>query len=1031
VATLHLFPSTEGLETVLRGLVSDGGAIELGRRHATLSQVVESAHDAHPLSGTRLGTHGERLLIDKVANEINSGDLYPIAHSRGLRRGLPLLFSSFRRLGLSAKELAHSASVVGGTALDVVRALERYENLLNRPSEPPRALPGLFDEAAVFARAVENITRGWAIPILEDVEAVELHGMYDWDPPRLALMDALLERGLVVRVRLPEWQPAELGDLSEVALRPLFEALEARHRYSNLERVTEVSSPSAVIGVLAAASPFIEVRAVAQQVRDLCDRGVRFEEIGVVAATPDRRARLLEMMQRYQIPVEDKEGCVATEGPPVRLVLNLYSLLEEGIPRDRLVALLASQYLGAGFDGPSGPVRPHRLARALRQSGARSMMGEGYRPHLLAWARGERDGAEAHAIVNHLCHLLDALCSLPKEATIAGHTKALLILLERLELFPRTRRFRPEDGPMTSEEARLFARDQGATRALEAALTELPFAANRARIRDEPLLRLRFSRILGEVLAISRLRSGAARGAAVQLGAPAQFIGIRLRHLFICGLVDGELPSRGAVSSLLLDEDRLALGRAFGRPLLPLEGRREFLDALHFSQLLSCAEQVVLSFHRGNDEGAPVLVSPLLEPFLERSGADGAIVREIGRDPLPRIREARSLHELWARASLEVHGQASSRLSRSDREGRLLYKRLAAIDPARTRRIEARVEIERMRSEYFAGERGPHVYVGLLGEEVRSLLGARVPGGESQPFSAAVIENYASCHFRYLLRLLHIAPFEEADEELDPISRGQLFHQVLERLFRRLGQESLLPIGGRGGERFYQAFEEVLANVVHAWQENNPVGHPALFRVFVERIRQQTMALLRAEEKNPPAPGCTPRLFEHAFGPLPIPSAVGEAPIYIRGIIDRVDIGVGHAVVFDYKSGARDRYRAKLDSEALCRTAWQLPLYAAAVRVEQGIEDVRAAFYSLRDARPTAHISDPGLIALDAPGCARRREAGEVHLGDALHALVGQIRTGLFEVAPKDDACIRCRMQIACRVVSHPDPGGLGEEASS
>jgi len=65
------------------------------------------------------------------------------------------------------------------------------------------------------------------------------------------------------------------------------------------------------------------------------------------------------------------------------------------------------------------------------------------------------------------------------------------------------------------------------------------------------------------------------------------------------------------------------------------------------------------------------------------------------------------------------------------------------------------------------------------------------------------------------------------------------------------------------------------------------------------------LAVLRAEAERVPAEGCAPTHFERAFGPL----AFGD--VWVRGKIDRIDVGDGRAVVLDYKTGSKKPLRSR------------------------------------------------------------------------------------------------------------------------
>jgi hypothetical protein len=222
-----------------------------------------------------------------------------------------------------------------------------------------------------------------------------------------------------------------------------------------------------------------------------------------------------------------------------------------------------------------------------------------------------------------------------------------------------------------------------------------------------------------------------------------------------------------------------------------------------------------------------------------------------------------------------------------------------------------------------------------------------------------------------------------------------LHHLVLERLFRRFADEGRFPLRAAPAE--LELVDEVCDDVIAEWRKTEAVGHPALFAVKERQLREQVTALVRGEARETPSPGCRPSQFEREFGPLPIRVPDG-GDVWLKGQVDRVDVGEGRAVVLDYKIGSKKTYSAQVGDDALCVTAWQLPIYAVAVRSELGISDVDARFYSLRDGEPTKPVREPPNFAA------------------ALGALHQLMRAGDFSVRPREDACERCNMEAACRV---------------
>ncbi|MGZ3428875.1 MAG: PD-(D/E)XK nuclease family protein, partial [Polyangia bacterium] len=253
------------------------------------------------------------------------------------------------------------------------------------------------------------------------------------------------------------------------------------------------------------------------------------------------------------------------------------------------------------------------------------------------------------------------------------------------------------------------------------------------------------------------------------------------------------------------------------------------------------------------------------------------------------------------------------------------------------------------------------------------------------------VEQYAACPFKFFLRaVLRAGEIEEVDDEIDHRTLGRLYHDVLEQLFSRLIAEQRFPLVV--GQELADLADEVCDDVVDKWRRTEPLGHPALFAVEERRLRERVLEVLRAEAERVPAEGCAPTHFERAFGPL----AFGD--VWVRGKIDRIDVGAGRTVVLDYKTGGKKPLAEQVRPEALCVTSWQLPIYAAAARVELGLPSVDAIFYSLKDAAPTKAVQEPADFV--------------AKLG-ALHATM---RSGDFAVRPREEACERCGMEAACRV---------------
>ena len=74
-------------------------------------------------------------------------------------------------------------------------------------------------------------------------------------------------------------------------------------------------------------------------------------------------------------------------------------------------------------------------------------------------------------------------------------------------------------------------------------------------------------------------------------------------------------------------------------------------------------------------------------------------------------------------------------------------------------------------------------------------------------YSPTALQNYAACPYKFFLQAIHrLAPREvpEAIDELDPLQRGSLIHEIQFELFERLRTANLLPINRQNLERAAQ-----------------------------------------------------------------------------------------------------------------------------------------------------------------------------------------------------------------------------------
>jgi ATP-dependent helicase/DNAse subunit B len=304
---------------------------------------------------------------------------------------------------------------------------------------------------------------------------------------------------------------------------------------------------------------------------------------------------------------------------------------------------------------------------------------------------------------------------------------------------------------------------------------------------------------------------------------------------------------------------------------------------------------------------------------------------------------------------------------------------------------------------------------GLLSQSdaVQAVMAAHKLGARS--YSPTALQHYAHCPYRFFLRAIHgLVPREvpEAIDELDPLQRGSLFHDVQFELFGRLQRQHLLPVRSTNLERAWEQLDIVLADVARRYREDLA---PAIERVWedgINSIRSDLREWVRRASEDDS--GFSPWRFELSFGlprrperrhrdPNSVPLAVAlDCGIQLRGSIDLVERhACGTARVTDHKSG---KVEGKKDEIIRGGKSLQPLLYALAAEKLFAGEAI-VTFGRLY------------FCTLNGDFAAR-----EVRLNDQTRALAAQVSVTIdealaapsFPAAPEKSGCNLCEYRIVC-----------------
>jgi RecB family exonuclease len=208
---------------------------------------------------------------------------------------------------------------------------------------------------------------------------------------------------------------------------------------------------------------------------------------------------------------------------------------------------------------------------------------------------------------------------------------------------------------------------------------------------------------------------------------------------------------------------------------------------------------------------------------------------------------------------------------------------------------------------------------------------------EARSFSPTALQHFAGCPYRFVLQAIHrLSPREEPEsiEELDPLQRGSLVHEVEFELHVLLRDLGLLPVTGANLEAVRGHLDAVLKKVAKRFEDDLA---PAIDQVWQDGLRTiaadlREMLRLASEE---PKGGFVPAHFELSFGlhdhggrdvhsrNEPVDLDIG---IKLRGSIDLIEERpTGELRATDYKTG---KARAKDDMRIGGGETLQPVLYA-------------------------------------------------------------------------------------------------------
>ena len=230
--------------------------------------------------------------------------------------------------------------------------------------------------------------------------------------------------------------------------------------------------------------------------------------------------------------------------------------------------------------------------------------------------------------------------------------------------------------------------------------------------------------------------------------------------------------------------------------------------------------------------------------------------------------------------------------------------------------------------------------------------------------SATALESLARNRFVFFLeKVLSIRPDLTHEDDIAPMDRGVVIHDILEQVYTAIAKQSgwyatnssgvwkkaqsgEIPLAvfdpAKGSDLL--ALARNIAEEEFKKAERRPsrhLGHPAVWETEKRKLLQMIENFVRMDIETAQTENRYPALFEMKFDAkhdLPVTLKCGEEEVRLKGKIDRIDMvfnkdgELDRLLVVDYKSKSRGVPVSQLEKEIGLNLDCQMPLYTFAAQ---------------------------------------------------------------------------------------------------
>ena len=732
---------------------------------------------------TMLTPSKQELLIKKAVQKVKSEKGFHYFRDsidkNGWLHQIEVWLGEIRRAGITPTQLASFWEQGSEKNQELLMIYQAYHQLVNHYH--------FIDHEEPYFLFLDSQT----VDSIEHYQGVITDQFYDFSPIQMNVLDQIAEQGLNVEIHLaydqkrPElfnWTTDTIEYLSQYGFQ--IENGDIREKWIQNEEVQRSSVTSKISQSLFASFPEKvsaneqltiieatglqrEVEIIAAEIKFLVwEQNISLEKIALIVPHLERYENTLhEVMKDSLIPIRLPKKEPLTRNPYIQAMISLLKALLG--QRDHWYSLIFSPYFRW-----TKKINPHQWMMIFRECGApinKELWNERFATYLARHEDQQEQIALYDQVMQQLFHLKEAMPS-------KGTNKKFVAYVEQLEkqlgVKERMREYFFEHVTEETAYRDLKAYDEWAN--VKSQLSEMDQLLEQG--EDIPIRDWLQSLILACDQSTYTYSQG--KQAGLQIMKPNQIRGQEFEVVFVVGLVEGEFPRAIKNDWLLPDEERRELRQNGVHVILSQDYEKQ--QKYHYFQSLTAAtKQIYLVYSPKTEDGKEQLRSFFIDEVVELFHEESIkrITQDISEVVPDQWEKCTSSNQYVEKLYFDLYQELDSTRKSEAVQRKRAYQQEQEKQMI-TDQIDQAIEIETSRDDIDSNYDGIMKRPEII-QEIKEQVQDKI-------WSTTQLNEANLCRFSYFSTyLLHLTKWEEKEESLTAIEKGDLFHRIMQRFFDR------------------------------------------------------------------------------------------------------------------------------------------------------------------------------------------------------------------------------------------------------